>query len=314
MDAMRYRPNPHAAGLARGTSRTIGVVVPRLDRWYFSAVTAAVLSALKDSGHDILVHSADDLAESRSYLDGTAPFDDRFDGLILVNVHVDQRQARALRDGGVRVVSIGQATGVFPSITIDDAGAARTVIEHLVSLGHRRIGLVAVSSPTDRVLVASRDRRAAFFATMTANDLAVDESLVVPATSAIDAGIVAGRRLLDRVAPPTAVFALSDELALGVLRAAHELGLDVPGDLSVVGFDDHPAALAAGLSTVRQPVGDLGRLAALLLLGGPAIAGPAGASVVGEVGAGDPTGRPTDLLAPVTFVARDSTGPAPSPG
>jgi len=292
---MHYRPNRHAAGLARGTSRSIGIVVPRLDRWYFAAVTAAVLSALQDSDHDLLVHAADDRAANDGYFGATEAIEARFDGLVLVGIHLEARQAAALDDAGVRVVSVGHVTGIFPSVRVDDAAVARLATEHVANLGHRRIGLVGISSPTDRVLLAAQAREQSFRATMADLDLAVDETLVTAAESTVAGGIDAGHRLLTGPDPPTAVVTMSDELGFGVLKGARDLGVDVPAQLSVCGIDDHPAAVAAGLTTIAQPAGALGALAAQLL----------GDVIRGELD------EPVDLVVPVDLIVRESTGPGP---
>jgi DNA-binding LacI/PurR family transcriptional regulator len=188
------------------------------------------------------------------------------------------------------------------SVNVDDEGAARAVAEHLVALGHRRFGLVmsqdepgatAAEAQQRFVYYVEAARLAGWRAGLEAAGIAWDEIPVAgsPGKGA-DVGRIAGGRLLDRVDRPTAIIALSDHLALGVLAAAAERGIAVPADLSVAGFDDIPAAAQSTppLTTVHQPHHRKGAEAVRLLLAG----GPA-----------------QNVLLPTELVVRASTGPAP---
>jgi DNA-binding LacI/PurR family transcriptional regulator len=190
----------------------------------------------------------------------------------------------------------------LPSVNIDDEGAAREIAEHLVALGHRRFGIVmsqhapgdtAGEAQTRTVYHVEAARLRGWRAALESGGIAWDPIPVAGAPGKDDeGGVIAGARLLDRADRPTAILALSDQLALGVLRAAADRGIDVPGQLSVAGFDDIPeAALSTPkLTTVHQPHHRKGAEAVRLLLAG----GPA-----------------QSVLLPTELVIRASTAPVP---
>ena len=187
-------------------------------------------------------------------------------------------------------------------VNIDDEGGARAVAEHLTALGHRRIG---IALPHDHPGDTGPEARANAWHHVTTSRLdgwragleaaGIDWATVPVATGPDklrDAGRIAGARLLDRADRPTAIIALSDVLAIGILEAAAERGISVPGELSVAGFDDVPEAAAADppLTTIRQPHQPKGSEAVRLLLEGP---------------------EAESVLLPIELVVRASTAPAP---
>jgi DNA-binding LacI/PurR family transcriptional regulator len=196
-----------------------------------------------------------------------------------------------------------------PTVAIDDAGGTALATRHLLDLGHRRLAVLSTALRPDGYQGLAHDQRRRW-ATYLVPGRRLDgvrrevEAAGLPwgdvrvvecARNDLDAGALATWELLDHPEPPTAVVAFSDQLALGALRAAHELGVRVPGDLSVVGFDDAPPAATGQppLTTVAQPLRQRGQLAAALAL----------AVARGERPASPP-------LLPVELVVRGSTGPA----
>jgi DNA-binding LacI/PurR family transcriptional regulator len=193
-------------------------------------------------------------------------------------------------------------------VGLDDRGGARAVAEHLVGLGHRRLAVIVPTLVFDgregrvderRLRKASyyndRERLAGVREALEAAAISWDEVLIEERANRQDAGAAAARSLLAETPRPTALIAMSDQLALGAIRGARELGLEVPTDLSVAGFDDIPEAAQSQppLTTVRQPLVDKGLLAGDRLF---------------ELLAGS---EPPDAVLPVQLVARGSTGPAP---
>jgi len=295
---LRYRPNPNASRLATGRSHAVGVVVPVLGRWYFGQLVAAVAAALATSGIDLIVYTAAS-PEDRSRLLGDAlPLRKRVDGVVLVDVPLQDPDVTRWNSSGVHLVTVGQRTPAFPSVTIDERGAAAAVVRHLVSLGHRRIGLVG-GQPSDTGFHFSVPdlRRDGYREALAEAGLRPDARLEFDGDFTIPGGQAATDRLLEGASGPTAVFALSDEMALGVLASARTHGLSVPGDLSVAGFDGSELAAAVDLTTLGQPVASIGADAARLLL--EDITGPRSA--------------PTHVVAPTTLVLRGTTGPASEP-
>lgn len=277
-------PDPAARSLARGTSGAIGVVWTEPLRLALSdAVTAGFLGALADE------LSGDGLA--LTLLPPTVPAHDiAMDGAIAYSSPLDSPSMRWLRKRRVPVVGVDMAWPDGPSVTIDDREGARDAAAHLLGLGHRRIAVLTQAGGGD---AGPGERIAGWL-----------EGLggIKPVVSLVH--VYADNRavivdLLRRVRP-TAVLCLTDLVAAQVLAVAADLGLSVPGELSVIGFDDHPIAAGLGLTTVAQDVDAKGRAAAQLMR--DLLAREAGSEA-------EP---PAGVRLGVELVLRGSTGPAPS--
>lgn len=189
------------------------------------------------------------------------------DGVILVTSELAPQLHAELRRLGLPTVVIdpaGVPTYDIPTIGATNWAGGRSAVDHLLALGHRRIGIVT-GSPE---VLCSRARLDGYRAALESAGVEVDELLVREGDFSHESGFVQGSALLDLAAPPTAVFASSDQMALGVYEAARRHGLRVPDDLSVVGFDDLPQARWSPppLTTVRQPLAEMGDAAARTLL------------------------------------------------
>lgn len=182
----------------------------------------------------------------------------RADGLILfpfLKPHL--KTLASLREAHIPFVALHPPTDdpSFPHVTVTDRRGAAEMTRYLIGFGHSEIGFVGGPS----FLRASIERLEGFRAAMGEAGLAVDSSLVFETDMRFQSGVVIGRSLLRRNPRPTAIFAITDEMAAGVIQAAHQMGLSVPDDVSVVGFDDSPLArkLSPPLTTMRQPTSDL---------------------------------------------------------
>ncbi|GIF05648.1 LacI family DNA-binding transcriptional regulator [Actinoplanes siamensis] len=189
------------------------------------------------------------------------------DGVVFVTSDVAEPVHSELHRLRVPVVIIDPAGGAatdVPTIGATNWSGGRTATDHLISLGHRRIGFIA--GPKD--LLCSRARLDGFRAAMEAAGVPVDPCLLEQGDFRNESGFLAGSRLLDQPDRPTAIFASSDQMALGVYEAARRRGLRVPDDLSVIGFDDLPDACWSSppLTTIRQPLAEMGALAARTIL------------------------------------------------
>ena len=191
----------------------------------------------------------------------------RLDGVILLPpLSDDALIANTLRDASIPAVRIaprdrGQDS---PSIGIDDYLAARRLTAHLISLGHERIGFI-LGKPGHG---ATEERYRGFTDEMRASNLPVDASLIETGNFIFPDGVACAERLLKAASPPTAIFASNDDMAAAAISVAHKMGLDLPTQLSVVGFDDAPVATMIWplLTTVRQPVTSMARVAAELII------------------------------------------------
>jgi DNA-binding LacI/PurR family transcriptional regulator len=292
-EALHYVADANASRLASGRSNTIGLLAPILTSWYTSEIIVGVEEVLTDVGLDLLI-STRGLPHERNEFTLASAFHQRVDGVILVDAFVYESGARELMKASTPAVALGEKLDAVPSLCIDNQLGGELATRHLLELGHRRIALMGGPSARDIVSTVPQQRTAGYAAALASQRIRVDKTLIVDGGFTIEGGRRAGRRLLGSANPPTAIFCMSDEMAFGVLQACRELGVSVPGDFSVIGFDDHSVSAAVGLSTIRQPVRQMGNLAARLI-----------ADVLGghhPVTSYHPQG--------ITLIQRWSTGPA----
>lgn len=261
--ALNYVPNPSARGLAGNRSYLVALLYdnPMAGSSYTMELIVGVLQACKGTPYNAVLHpfeATDDLA---AQIDGFVA-QHRPDALVLVPPHANNaRLLQRLDELDIRYSTISSKLRQSRiDIGFDERRAAAEMVEHLVSLGHRRIGHITGLKGHG----AHAWRLAGYRDALRRAGIAFDESLVVPGDFTFASGVAGARALLDRRRPPTAIFAANDDMACGVMREAYERGLTIPGDLSVCGFDDTPASLlvSPGLTTVRQPCREIGCQAA----------------------------------------------------
>ena len=289
---LAYVPSPAASRLVTGRTHAIGVIVPFATRWYFSEVVGGAESVLRVAGYDLLLYNIGDRA-SRSHFFQTLPLRRRVDAVLGVASSFTDAEQQALTSLGLPLTMVGGRFNGFHRVGIDDEMGAATAVRHLVRLGHREIAMIS-GDPDDQVGRATTlARRAGFRRALGEAGIDAQPDQVVSEPWGVRGGIHAMEHLLSRARLPTAVFAESDEMALGALQTLRKTGLDVPGHISLVGFDDHEMAPAGDLTTVAQPVYRQGELGARILLG----------LLAGERSAA------TDIVLPTRLVVRGSTGP-----
>ncbi len=265
-EQMSYRADPAASRLATGRSRSIAVAVPLLNGWYFSQVVAGAEAICATTGYDMIVVGVSTGAARRSIVDEAASIHRRVDGVIFVDIHLPIDDVDGLADKGLRVVTIGESTHRFPSVGIDDVAVGDLATTHLISLGHRRIGLIDEKATDAHGFVVPSLRHAGYERALARAGIVSDPAMQAPGSFSLLGGRAAMHALLEHPEPPTAVFAMSDEMAFGALLSLRDAGLTAPGDLSIVGVDDHDLSVVVGLTTVRQSVSDHGSRAARLLI------------------------------------------------
>lgn len=237
-----------------------------LDGWYFSNVVAGAEAVFAEAGYDTIVVGIGAHGEGRRVLDVAGPIYRRVDGLICVDVALTEDELRRLRNERMSVVYVGPDGDQIPSLGIDDIQVGRLAAHHLLHHGHRRIGVLNGQPDDVFGFVVPHRRQQGFEAALREAGVLPDRGLYAPGYFTIEGGYVATLALLDRPQPPTAVFAFSDEMAMGALWAARERGVDVPGDLSILGVDDHDVSGVVGLSTVHQDVAEHGARAARVMI------------------------------------------------
>lgn len=262
---LRYVANENAARLASGQARTVGLVSPILTSWYTSEVIVGVEEVLSQARFDLLIGTANPAARERMF-QGDARFQQRVDGTILVDVFCGDAGARQLAALDTPIVVLGERLSAVTSISVDNVRGGRLAAKHLVGLGHRRIALVEGHTQIDVAHDVPVERSEGFRDALRTAGIRLPTIYERDGDFTIAGGHRAMRELLSLAKPPTAVFLMSDEMAFGALQAIRESGLTPGTDVSIIGFDDHPVSESLGLTTVRQPVRDMGRLGARLML------------------------------------------------
>lgn len=259
-----YHADPAASRLATGRSRSVAVVVQLLNGWYSSHVVAGVEAVCAEAGYDTIVVGVGPGSRDRSVFSTASAIHRRVDAIIFVDVRVSADEMAALAEQSLALVSVGHELPQVPSVGIDDVEVGRIAGRHQIELGHRRIGLI--NGPDELPFVVPHQRQTGFEAAMRAAGIEPDPSLYVAGNFTVQDGADALHTLMDRDDPPTAIFALADEMAFGVILAANERGIRIPEDVSLVGVDDHEFASVVGLTTVHQDVAEHGARAARLVV------------------------------------------------
>ncbi|GAB5537255.1 MAG: LacI family DNA-binding transcriptional regulator [Rubricoccaceae bacterium] len=268
-----YEPHASAQSLARKNTQLISAIVPMMTSYFFMEVLRGLQDQLDASDYDLLVYASRTLGKVDGQL-GRAVQRGRSDGLVLVSTPLTEDRVRRLTASRQPVVLVDSSHEAFDSISVDNRRGGKLAVDHLIERGHERIGLVL---PVEDSVPAS-ERRAGYQDALAEAGIELDERYIVLADWDHDqhgytryAGYLGTQRLLsqfenDTSARPTALFVAADVMALGALRALREAGLDVPGDMEVVGFDDVVASAYVGLTTLRQPMVEMGRMATEKLL------------------------------------------------
>lgn len=262
-----YVVSSAASSLASGRSRNIGVMLPDLHRWFFSTVLTGISEELSRRGYDLTLYNVTDDPQVRREIFSSFLRRRRVDGLIVVAMELDADEIEQLTGLDIPVLTLGGSNPRLPGRAIDDHGVARLAVEHLLRLGHRRIGRIGAEASFNRDFHIPARREAGFRDALTESGLAADPRLCVTADFTIDGGHQAAKTILGRSeSAPTAVVAFSDEMAIGALLAARDLELRVPEDVSVIGIDGHDLGPLFGLTTVDQhPLAQGGRAAREIL-------------------------------------------------
>ncbi|RIX30476.1 LacI family DNA-binding transcriptional regulator [Amnibacterium setariae] len=247
----------------------VSVPVPYAGKWYFESLLRGLRAGAAAHGHELEVWVEPPGPAARQHVAARLEAQlarPEYVGAVAVHFRLQGEQVERVTRPGKPVVLIGGRSDGLPTVRLDDAAIARDATQHLIDLGHRQIAHLAglVTAPDDITIRADRVR--GYSEAMSAAGLEMQAAVRASSFELADA-TAAAMSLLSGDDRPTAVFAVVDEVAYGVLEAARRLGLAVPRDVSVIGVDDHEAAAAAGLTTMRQDPAAVGRAAAARLLG-----------------------------------------------
>jgi LacI family transcriptional regulator len=262
----RFTTNRNARALSGGRTGLVGVTLPIVEAAYFAHILAGAAEALYEQDMRVV------LSPTLHLHDRAVTLLDRLmhgttDGAVLMLPEETNEELKALQRFGYPFVVVDPRVPLdegVAAVSAANASGARAAVQHLLSLGHRRIAALTGISEW----LASIERLNGYHSAHAAAGVLADPALVVEADYTIEGGEVAAAKLLDLPEPPTAIFAFNDNMAVAVLRETRKRGLRVPEDVSVVGFDDsEPAKIVSpALTTVRQPLAEMGRMAVSLLL------------------------------------------------
>ena len=265
IDELGFVPKSEAVVRARKGIKRIGVVAPLIAYPSFGQRLRGVIEALRDKPYEVVVYDQQSLAVREAYLT-SLPISRRLDGLIVMSLPFDNTVTQRLLEHKLETVLVEFGGSAFSSIEIDNEAGGRLAAEHLLARGHRRCAFVGERSVSNTIIKQSAQRLAGFRGALARAGTDLPESYVSLGLPEVEETRRQTLALLELDKPPTAVFAHSDLQAVGVLKAARVRGLRVPEELAVIGFDDLDVADYLGLTTVRQPLIESGRIAAQLLL------------------------------------------------
>ena len=251
-----YRPNALARALQMKKTMTIGVIIPDISNHYYAEIVRGIQDIADQEGYNIILQNTDrnqDRIVKSIYL----LREKIVDGIIFsggtIHGYEPLSALKELRD---RVVVIGRHDVNFPAIMVDNISGASLAVQHLIDLGHIRIGFIGWSDQS----TTAEDRLSGYKSALAQNSCRFEESLIRKGTLTPESGYKEAKVLLSQKKRPTAIFAGNDQMAFGVIYAAVEMGLRVPEDLGVIGFDNIPLSsyFVPSLSTIEIPMFTLG--------------------------------------------------------
>jgi len=293
-----FRPDPQARGLAFRRAFLVGLIYDNPNAQYIVNMQAGALDALRGTGMELVVHPCHRNGEN--FLDDVREFIEvqRLAGVILLPPIAEDRQLLALmEDLEVPVIRVTARPGEennppirTPQIVSRDGDGCAMAGKHLAELGHRRIGYIS----GNLAYPSAHERRTGYDEGLRRHGLAIAPDLDEVGDYSFEAGLAAARRILSNAKRPTAIVCANDQMAAGAYHAAYEIGLTIPGDLTVIGFDDADLAtrIYPPLTTVRLPSRDMARVAVEVLL--------------------DPDSNRGNMVFEATLMVRGSSGPPKS--
>jgi DNA-binding LacI/PurR family transcriptional regulator len=299
VEELNYTPNIVARRLSLGKTLAVAMIVPFFTRPSVSERLNGVVSLLCRSQYDLVIHNIETPAQRMTCFE-EIPHEYQADGVLSVSLTPTDEEAERLAGTDLPFVLIDAEhpamEGIHHQVTVDDVAGGQAVTEYLIELGHTRIGFVGDLIDNPFNFVSSRDRYIGYRRALEARGIPVRDEYYAEDQHGRRQARQLARRMLALPEPPTAIFAASDTQAVGVLEAARETGMDVPGDLSVVGYDDIETADILRLTTMRQLLFESGQRGVELLL---------------ET-LEDPATKPVYEVLPTELIVRETTAPPPA--
>jgi DNA-binding LacI/PurR family transcriptional regulator len=254
MARLNYRPLRSASSLSKGRTGAVGILVSGITRPSVVERLVGVIDVLNDAGLDAVVLNAQNRTQLDHHLDSLTD-QRRVDGIIVISIRIADDRIARIKELDIPLVLVDNDLPDLPRVFIDDVRGGKIATDHLLSLGHRRIGFIGDNSHIAMGMPSSENRYIGYLESLEAAGIEPDFDLVVRGPHSSNAAsaltVVLAELGKDR---PTAIFATSDTMAAGVVKALQYTGLDVPGDCAVIGFDDLEISSILEISTVRQPL------------------------------------------------------------
>tara|TARA_R100000687_G_scaffold7370_3_gene6782 strand:- start:109319 stop:110338 length:1020 start_codon:yes stop_codon:yes gene_type:complete len=291
-----YTPSRFGANLRTQKSGNIIVVMPDITNQVNAGIIRAIEREAQKAGYSILLGDTQGLAEREKHYANMAQ-SGQADGVLLFTFHMPFNLTKNLPAAKQLPPIVNSCESIpidgISKVMIDNTAGARTAVEHLLSLGHKRIA--AVMGPRDTP--STLERLKGYYSALKEAGIEVDEQLVIRGDYGVDSGMGAMEQLLKLRRRPTAVFCFSDDMAIGAMSVLQENGFHIPQDISIMGFDDirYARLMTPALTTIHQPLEEIGKACIELLL----------EQLDGK------TDEPRYVELPFSLVVRQSTGPAP---
>jgi len=253
IEELHYTPNPLARRLSLGKTLTIAVIVPFFTRPSFVERLRGIEYVLADSEYDLILFNVETTARRDEYFH-TVPRRERIDGLLIISLSPRDAEVAHFLQAGVPTVLVDARHPQLNRVVIDDVNGGYMATQHLISLGHRRIGYVSDQLENPFNFVSSRDRYEGYRQALAEAGIRFRPDYHRQGPHGREKARTMALELLQLPEPPTAIFAASDTQAIGVLEACRDMGLRVPEDISVIGYDDIEVAEYLALTTIRQPL------------------------------------------------------------
>jgi len=293
IEELGYRPSRVARALSLGRSSTMAVIAPFFTRPSGVLRLRGLTEAINQSDYDLVLYAVETPAQRNDRL-GLVASKDRFAGVIILSLAVDEATLEQLRRLSAPVVFVDRKVPGLSHVFVDDAEGGRMATNHLIELGHERIAFIGDEFDESFGFTSSADRGAGYCRALGDAGREVRPEYFRLAEHGREPANEITADLLRLPEPPTAIFAASDLQAFGVIEAARAAGVRVPDDLSVVGFDDIEVSPYLGLTTVAQPLFDSGRKGAEILMGAVS---------------GDDHNGPASIEMPLELIVRKTTAP-----
>lgn len=262
---MGYSIDPVASQLRSGKSRNVGIVLPLAENWFYSKLSTTSEVILISAGYEAVRYPMASLGGQTAFFKRLAARSN-LSGLMISTLTLSEEDINILSNLDIPIVTVETQTDAFTSIITDNFTSAKAATRYLLNLGHNHIGVITGLEDDPFYFHVPQMRLEGYQSALKEYGIKLRPELVVPGNFSYAGGAEAMVKLLSIPSPPTAIFAFSDEMAIGAMKTIREMNLKIPEDISVIGFDDHDISTYVGLTTVKQPVTELGERAATMLL------------------------------------------------